>query len=212
MLSRRPNDPLAHEILGGVLHQTKRPDQAIAELERALVLDPNLAAAHGGIGLTQRFLSVAPERPKPAERRFPTFSSRQFRLAMAAICGRRQVDSRRGRGGCGKTPPQHRGQSKFALRPLFLKPPPSQISVSCMRRRPRGLASDLTLDPAFTIPPFSVPAIENDNPIFLAGKERILEGMRNASDARRMSEIQKIGAILTRRRDRLQLARGEETG
>ena len=45
--------------LGGVLHQTKRPDQAIAELERALALDPNLAAAHGEIGLA-KFLSVAP--------------------------------------------------------------------------------------------------------------------------------------------------------
>ena len=56
VLSQRPNDPLAHDILGGVLLQTKRSEQAIAQLERALVLDPNLAAAHGGIGLAKMFV------------------------------------------------------------------------------------------------------------------------------------------------------------
>ena len=51
VLSLRPNDALAHEIMGGILTQTKRADQGIAEYERALALDPNLAVAHGDIGL-----------------------------------------------------------------------------------------------------------------------------------------------------------------
>ena len=53
VLSQRPNDALAHEIMGGVLNQTNRSDQGIAELERALALDPNLATAHGDIGLAK---------------------------------------------------------------------------------------------------------------------------------------------------------------
>ena len=53
VLSLRPNDALAHEIMGGILTQTKRADRGIAEYEGALALDPNLAAAHGDIGLAK---------------------------------------------------------------------------------------------------------------------------------------------------------------
>ncbi len=56
VLSQRPNDALAHEIMGGVLNQTNRSDQGIAEFERALALDPNLATAHGDIGLAKIFV------------------------------------------------------------------------------------------------------------------------------------------------------------
>ena len=43
----RPNDAWPHEIMGGVLNQTHRSAQGIAEFEQALALDPNYAAAHG---------------------------------------------------------------------------------------------------------------------------------------------------------------------
>jgi tetratricopeptide (TPR) repeat protein len=61
VLSLRPNDALAHEIMGGILNQTKRTEQGIAEFERALALDPNLAAAHGDIGLAKIFVGHAEE-------------------------------------------------------------------------------------------------------------------------------------------------------
>jgi adenylate cyclase len=63
VLSLRPNDPLAHEIMGGVLNQTHRSEQGIAEFERALALDPNLATAHGDIGLAKIFVG----RPEETE-------------------------------------------------------------------------------------------------------------------------------------------------
>ncbi len=56
VLSLRPSDALAHEIMGGILIETNRADQGIAELERALALDPNLATAHGFIGLAKIFV------------------------------------------------------------------------------------------------------------------------------------------------------------
>jgi adenylate cyclase len=56
VLSQRPNDALAHEIMGGILNQTKRSDQGIAEFERALALNPNLATAQGDIGLAKIFI------------------------------------------------------------------------------------------------------------------------------------------------------------
>jgi TolB-like protein/class 3 adenylate cyclase len=63
VLSLRPNDALAHDIMGGVLNQTKRSDQGIAEFERALALDPNLATAQGDIGLAKIFVG----RPEETE-------------------------------------------------------------------------------------------------------------------------------------------------
>jgi adenylate cyclase len=67
VLSQRPNDALAHEIMGGVLNQTSRSDQGIAELERALALDPNLATAHGDIGLA-KLLVRRPQETEAHER------------------------------------------------------------------------------------------------------------------------------------------------
>ena len=142
VLSRRPNDPLAHEILGGVLHQTKRPDQAIAELERALVLDPNLAAAHGGIGLAKIFIGRARETEAHVNEALRLSPRDSFALGQwLQYAGGAKLTPGADEEAVARLPPQHRGQSKFALRPLFFSPPPSQISVSCMRRRPR-LASD----------------------------------------------------------------------
>ena len=56
VLSQRPDDALAHEIMGGILIETRRADQGVAEFERALALDPNLATAHGFIGLAKIFV------------------------------------------------------------------------------------------------------------------------------------------------------------
>ena len=39
--------------MGDILSQTNRPDQGIAELDRALTLDPNLATAQGDLGLAK---------------------------------------------------------------------------------------------------------------------------------------------------------------
>jgi TolB-like protein/Tfp pilus assembly protein PilF len=55
VLSRRPDDALAHENMGAILIQTRRADQGIAEPERALTLDPNLAAAQGDMGFAKLF-------------------------------------------------------------------------------------------------------------------------------------------------------------
>ena len=56
VLSLRPNDALAHEIMGGIRIETKRVDQGVAEFEQALALDPNLASAHGLMGLAKIFI------------------------------------------------------------------------------------------------------------------------------------------------------------
>src|SRR5208337_3629323 len=53
VLLQSPNNAWAHYLMGRVLLQTNRQAQAIAESERALALNPNLAAAHSLIGLAK---------------------------------------------------------------------------------------------------------------------------------------------------------------
>ena len=50
-----PNSDTAHDFMGLVQLQTKRPTQAIAEFARALALNPNLANARAHIGLAKLF-------------------------------------------------------------------------------------------------------------------------------------------------------------
>ena len=64
VLSLAPNHAFAHGVLGSVLTATNRAVQGIAEFERALMLDRNLAPAHAAIGwakyLSGRAAEIAP--------------------------------------------------------------------------------------------------------------------------------------------------------
>jgi tetratricopeptide (TPR) repeat protein len=61
-LSLAPNHPLAHLVLGLVQIFTNRAAQGIAECERALALDRNLASAHASIGAAKLYLGRAVKR------------------------------------------------------------------------------------------------------------------------------------------------------
>ena len=177
VLSRRPDDPLAHETLGGVLHQTRRPDQAIAELERALVLDPNLAAAHGGIRLAKIFIGRARETEahvNEALRLSPrdSFAWQWLQSAGGAKLAlgadeeavarlRRSIELNR--------------NSPFVH--FFLAAALANLGKLDEAQAETRFA--LALDPSFTIQRFRA-GQENDNATFLAGKARIFEGMSKA--------------------------------
>ena len=60
-LSLAPEHASAHLCLGGVQIQTNRAAQGIAECERALALDRNLARAHGLIGMAKLLVGRAEE-------------------------------------------------------------------------------------------------------------------------------------------------------
>jgi len=61
VLSFAPNHAFAHLILGATLVSTNRPAQAVAECERALALDRNLAEAHAQIGLAKHYMGLSAE-------------------------------------------------------------------------------------------------------------------------------------------------------
>ncbi|HZZ21127.1 MAG TPA: adenylate/guanylate cyclase domain-containing protein [Roseiarcus sp.] len=60
-LSLAPEHALAHHCLGMVLGVTNRPKDGIAECERALAIDRNLAGAHAVIGARKLYLGRAAE-------------------------------------------------------------------------------------------------------------------------------------------------------
>jgi tetratricopeptide (TPR) repeat protein len=61
VLLRVPDHAYAHFLMGLTLTLTHRPSQGIAEYERALALDSNLAAARAHIGVTKHRLGCAEE-------------------------------------------------------------------------------------------------------------------------------------------------------
>ena len=177
VLSLRPNDARAHEVLGSVLNQTKRAAQATAEFERALALDPNLAAAHGDIGDAKIFVGRAEETEAHVNEalRLSPYDDRAWLWMLFAggaklILGadeeavarlRRSIEINR----------------TFPLAHFFLAA--ALANLGKLDEAQAETHVGLALDPTFTIQRFRS-GRESDNPIFLTGKERIIEGMRKS--------------------------------
>jgi tetratricopeptide (TPR) repeat protein len=60
-LSRAPEHALAHFLLGVVLSNTNRVSQGIAECERALALNRNLAMGRAALGTAKYYQGLAEE-------------------------------------------------------------------------------------------------------------------------------------------------------
>ena len=176
-LSLAPNHALAHLILGGVQMFTKRADQGIREYEQALALDRNLANAHALIGFAKYFLGRGEETEthiQEALRLSPrdTLASRwmlwvgfakvQLNLdAEAVVWMRRGLDANR-----------NYSVAHFNLAAALAR-------LGALDQARAAVQAGLTLDPNFTIRRFRAIAL-SDNPAYLAGRERIYEGMRLA--------------------------------
>jgi TolB-like protein len=177
VLSLRPNDARAHEILGIAMNMTNRTTQAIAEFERALALDPNLAAAHAYIGDAKIFAGRAEETEAHVNEalRLSPHDGRAWlwlvfaggaKLTLGAdeeavVRLRRSIEINR----------------TFPLAHFFLAA--ALANLGKLDEAQTETRVGLTLDPTFTIQRFRA-GQESDNPIFLAGKERIFAGMRKA--------------------------------
>ena len=176
-LSLSRNNTLAHLILGIIQITTNRTAQGIAECERALALDRNLADAHGWIGFAKYLLGHAEETEayvQEALRLSPrdTFASWWMLFvgfaklllgadAEAVVWLRRSIETNR------NFPLPH---FYLAAALAFLdRPDEAQYAAQ----------GAVALDPAFTLRRWRIHAPSN-NPKFLAGRERIYKGMRMA--------------------------------
>ena len=176
-LSLAPNHPLAHNVMGLVQIFTNRAAQGIAECERALALDRNLARAHGSIGIAKFYLGRGGETEAHVEQAL-RLSPRDTLVyiwslfvglaklwlgadAEAIVWLRRSLEDNR----------NHPG-AHFNLA--------AALALVGERDEARATAwAALALNPSFTIRRYRTNTASN-HPLYLAGRERIYEGLRMA--------------------------------
>jgi TolB-like protein len=178
VLACTPNHAMAHSLLAVVQIFTKRAAQGIAECERALRLDRNLASAYAWIGLAKCFLGRAEEteanvmeafRLSPRDNR--TFSwmntvgvAQSYLAADEAAVDwfRRSIETKRN-----VAPFVH-----FYLAAAL-------AHLARIEEARASVESGLALDPHFTLSHFHA-STPTDHPICLTQRARIAEGMRKA--------------------------------
>jgi len=176
-LSAAPQHALGHMLLGVVQMYSNRAAQGIAECQRALALDRNLANAHGFIGAAKFFLGRPAEtaahinealRLSPRDTnafRWMQFAGNahlhlgDYEAAVAWL--RRGIEANR----------------NYALMHLQLA---SALALHGSLDEARAAAqAGLALYAGFTIRRFRSADV-GDNPTYLAGRERISDGLRIA--------------------------------
>src|SRR4029077_8435955 len=171
------DDTLAHLVLGAVYIMTNRASQGIAECERALAIDRNLAWAHSCIGVAKLHMGRAAEteghireafrlspRDTLAHQWMDFVGTAKMHLgadAEAAGWLRRSIEANR------NYPPAH-----FALAAAL-------GLIGALDEARTAVKAGVALDPDFTIRRFRLGS-SSDNPTYLAGRARICEGLRLA--------------------------------
>ena len=176
-LSLAPQHARAHMVMGVVRIYTNRAAQGLAQCEQALMLDRNLASAHGFIGLGKNFLGCGEETEAHIQEAF-RLSPRDITAYwwMVFVAGAKlQLNAdaeavtwlRRSIEANPNWPLSH-----------FLLAAALTLLGSLDEARAAAKAG-LALDPSFTIHRFRDGA-SSGNPTFLAKRERVYQGMRMA--------------------------------
>jgi TolB-like protein/Tfp pilus assembly protein PilF len=176
-LSIAPRNYWAHLWMGLLHISTNRAGRGIAELEQALALNRNLAAAHGGVGLAKIFSGRAEESAAHVAAAFRIAPSDSAAYIWNQISGlaklvvgadeeavellRRSLDVNR----------------TYPLSFFYIAAALAQLGRMSEARS--EVRTGLALAPRFSIERFRAGA-ESDNPTYLAQRERIIEGMRKA--------------------------------
>jgi TolB-like protein/multisubunit Na+/H+ antiporter MnhF subunit len=177
VLSLAPNHAFAHVMYGVFLISTNRAAVGMAQCERALALDRNLAEAHAMIGTAKHLMGRAAETEahiKEAMRLSPRdmfvhrwlmmvgFAKLQINADAEALCWfRRSIEANR------NYPLPHIGLAvTLALR-------------GSLDEARTAAKAGLAIVPSFTIRRFRE-GVQSDNPTFLAKRERVYHGMRMA--------------------------------
>jgi tetratricopeptide (TPR) repeat protein len=176
-LSLAPDHALAHLTLGMVLGFTNRAAQGIAEYERALALDRNMAGAHSLIGQNKLFIGRAEDaeahvlealRLSPRDPwAYVWLVTAGFAASLlgrdeeAASWFRRSIEANR----------------NFALSHFIYGT--TLANIGRIDEARSELAAGLALDPGFTIANFQS-AVSSDNPVYLEQRARIIVDMRRA--------------------------------
>ena len=177
VLSRAPNHALAHFALGIACGLCNRGAEAMAEFERSLALDRNLAYAHMMIGTMKTAMGRADEAeahiaealrlsPRDVNAHHWTSSIGTAKLHLgldeeAVAWFRRAIEANR----------------NFAFTHFSLAA--ALAHLGRLNEAAAAAQTGLGLQPGFTIARYRAGA-RADHPAYLAGRERIYDGMRKA--------------------------------
>jgi TolB-like protein len=176
-LSLAPNHADANRVLGVVQMYTNRVAQGIAQCERALVLDRNLATAHGSIGWGKCFIGRGVETEahiQHALRLSPHDVSAYLWMMFAGVAKLWAGADAEARAWFQRSLERNRNYhlSQFYLAVAF-------VYLGELDEAKAAARAGLELHPNFTISRFRASAA-CDHPAYLAGRERVYEGLRKA--------------------------------
>jgi TolB-like protein/class 3 adenylate cyclase len=176
-LSLAPDHPMAHYCMGLVQNFTNRASQAIAEFERALALDRNNALAYGGMGFAKIALGRGEETEAHIEQALRLSPQDPIAYIWAAFAGMAKLHLGRDEEAAAWLRRSIEFNRNYSTAHLYLA---ASLAQRGKFDEARAVATvGLTLDPTFTICRFRG-AESSDNPSYLAGRERAIEGMRKA--------------------------------
>jgi TolB-like protein len=177
VLSRAPGNALAHMLLGVVQMFTNRAAQGVAECERALTLDRNLADAHGSIGMAKFFMGRGAETEAHIQEALRLSPQDIFAYRWLHVVGVAKIQIGADAEAVLWLRRSNEANRNFPIANFALASALAQIGAL---DQARGAAhAGLELDPTFTIRRMRGSA-SSDNPTYIAGRERLFEGMRLA--------------------------------
>jgi TolB-like protein len=176
-LTLTPNHPMAHNILGRVYVFTNRVAQGIANCERALALDRNLADAHANIGMAKYFIGQGSETEAHIEAALRLSPRDMHAFLWMMYVGVAKL----WRGADGEAVAWLRrsveANRSFPLAHFYLAAALAHLGEP--GEASAAARAGLELHPSFTISRYRASAACN-HPAYLAGRERTYEGLRLA--------------------------------
>jgi TolB-like protein/Flp pilus assembly protein TadD len=177
VLSFAPDHAMAHYLLGTVQISSNRAAQGIAECELALSLDRNLAAAHGHIGLAKYFTGQSEETEAYIENAIRLSPRDTNAYLWMLFAGLAKFSLGYDEGALARFSRAIGINRNYPLAYFHLG-----ATLALLRRPDEAKAAavaGLALDPTFTIRRYRA-GVSSDNPTYLALRERVYEGMRQA--------------------------------
>ena len=177
VLSRAPNNAWAHYLMCRVKVQSKRGLQGVAECERALALNPNLATAHAQIGLAKVF-DGRPEETESHELEALRVSPHDTEASVwVAYIGLAKLHLGAYEEALDLYRRSNELNSNYATGRFNLAA--TLVELGRLEEARAEVQAGLALNPGFTIRRYRAGA-QSDNPLFLKRREQITEDMRKA--------------------------------
>jgi TolB-like protein/class 3 adenylate cyclase/Flp pilus assembly protein TadD len=173
-LSIAPQHARAHLLLGIVKIYANRRAQGVAECEQALALDRNLAAAHGWIGLAKYYMGRSAETETHVQEAFRLSPRDTLAFQWMLFVGVAKLQLSADAEAVAWLHRTIEANRNYPMAHFFLA---SALALLGSLDEARAAAqAGLALDPDFTLRRLRT-NLPSDNPTFLAGRERIYEGM-----------------------------------